>query len=86
MSEIGGYMLIKKQMSLGDFYAFYTFLGAVVYPMLDIPHLLIASRQAFACVDRLEEIGRDAGSNSSFQNINIDSSFSEYVFDIHSKE
>ncbi len=56
---IGGYMLIKQSISLGDFYAFYTFLGAIVYPMLDIPHLLIASRQAFACVDRLEELRMD---------------------------
>ena len=66
-------MLIKQQMSLGDFYAFYTFLGAVVYPMLDIPHLLVASRQAFACVDRLEELRIDSKFNSVSQNMNINS-------------
>ena len=71
--SIGGYMLIKQQMSLGDFYAFYTFLGAVVYPMLDIPHLLVASRQAFACVDRLEELRIDSKFNSVSQNMNINS-------------
>tara|TARA_Y100000589_G_scaffold332223_1_gene390497 strand:- start:4940 stop:6679 length:1740 start_codon:yes stop_codon:yes gene_type:complete len=70
---IGGYMLIKQTISLGDFYAFYTFLGAVVYPMLDIPHLLIASRQAFACVDRLEELRIEPTLSSEKKKITVQS-------------
>ena len=66
-------MLIKQSISLGDFYAFYTFLGAIVYPMLDIPHLLVASRQAFACVDRLEELRIDPTVQPANKFMSVDS-------------
>jgi ATP-binding cassette subfamily B protein len=52
----GGVMAIKGTLTLGDYYAFFTYLGIIVYPMLDIPNLFVTSRQAFVCVDRLEEI------------------------------
>jgi len=52
----GGIMAINGTLSLGDYYAFFTYLGFIVYPMLDLPNLLVTSRQAFVCVDRLEEI------------------------------
>lgn len=52
----GGLFVIQNRLSLGEYYAFFTYLGIVVYPMLDIPNLFVTSRQAFVCVDRLEEV------------------------------
>lgn len=61
----GGIMAVRGQIGIGTFYAFYTYLGMLVYPMLDIPQLLISGKRSFANIDRLEEIasakGRETG-------------------------
>jgi ATP-binding cassette subfamily B protein len=54
----GGLFVINNKLSLGEYYAFFTYLSIIVYPMLDIPNLFVTSRQAFVCVERLEEIRR----------------------------
>ena len=53
---VGGYMVVKNQISIGTFYAFYTYLSMMIYPLLDLPQLLISGKQAFVCIDRLQEI------------------------------
>jgi ABC-type multidrug transport system fused ATPase/permease subunit len=53
----GGYMVVKGEITVGTFYAFYTYLGMLIYPILDLPQLFISGRQAFVCIDRLDEIG-----------------------------
>jgi ATP-binding cassette subfamily B protein len=55
---VGGWMIIKPQpaLTLGEFYAFYVYLEILLWPMLDIPNLFVAARQAFVCIDREEEI------------------------------
>jgi len=69
----GGYMVLQNELSLGDYYAFFSYLGMVVYPMLDIPNLLVTSRQAFVCVDRLQELeGEDSEELSSSKRVKID--------------
>lgn len=55
---LGGWMVIEGRLTMGDFYAFFAYLGLIVYPMLDVPNLLVTSREAFSCVDRVEEIRR----------------------------
>lgn len=52
----GGYMVVKGEISIGTFYAFYTYLSMLIYPILDIPQLFVSGKQAFVCIDRLEEI------------------------------
>lgn len=52
----GGFLVISGELSIGGYYAFFTCLGIMIYPMLDLPNLLVISRQAFVCVDRLEEL------------------------------
>ena len=52
----GGIMVLRGSLTLGEYFAFFTYLGFIVYPMLDLPNLLVTSRQAFVCVDRLEEL------------------------------
>ncbi len=52
----GGYMVIQGDVSVGVFYAFYTYLGMLIFPILDIPQLFISGKRAFVNIDRLEEI------------------------------
>jgi len=52
----GGFMVLQQEITVGIYFAFFSYLSMIVYPMLDIPFLLVHSSQAFVCVDRLEEI------------------------------
>jgi len=52
----GGIMVIRGRIGLGDFYAFYVYLDMLLAPMMDIPNLFVASRQAFVSVEREREI------------------------------
>lgn len=52
----GGIMVINGGLSLGTYYAFFSYLGMIVYPLTDIPMLLVTLTQACVAIDRLEEI------------------------------
>ncbi|MCD4706316.1 MAG: ABC transporter ATP-binding protein/permease, partial [Candidatus Sabulitectum sp.] len=52
----GGLMVINDRIGLGDFYAFYVYLDMLLAPMMDIPNLFVASRQAFVSIDREMEV------------------------------
>ncbi|MCL2063226.1 MAG: ABC transporter ATP-binding protein/permease [Candidatus Cloacimonetes bacterium] len=52
----GGYLTVVGSISIGTFVAFYAYLSMLVYPILDLPQLFISGKQAFVCIDRLEEI------------------------------
>ncbi|MBL8967645.1 MAG: ABC transporter ATP-binding protein [Spirochaetaceae bacterium] len=52
----GGYMAVKGDISIGTFYAFYNYLGMLIYPILDIPQLFVSGKRAFVNIDRLEEM------------------------------
>jgi ATP-binding cassette subfamily B protein len=52
----GGYMAVKGTISIGTFYAFYTYLSMLIYPILDIPQLFVSGKRAFVNIDRLEEM------------------------------
>jgi len=52
----GGYMAVKGTISVGTFYMFYSYLGMMIYPLLDLPQLFVSGKQAFVNIDRLEEI------------------------------
>ena len=52
----GGLMVINDKIGIGDFYAFYVYLDMLLAPMMDIPNLFVASRQAFVSIDREREI------------------------------
>ncbi|MEZ4650439.1 MAG: ABC transporter ATP-binding protein [Candidatus Eisenbacteria bacterium] len=55
---VGGTMVVQGQLSLGTLYAFYMYLDMLIEPMVDLPNLLVTSRQAFVCMDREEELLR----------------------------
>ncbi len=52
----GGLMAVKGEISIGTFYAFYTYLMMLIYPILDIPQLFVYGKKAFVNIDRLEEM------------------------------
>jgi ATP-binding cassette subfamily B protein len=52
----GGLMVIKGQLTLGTYYAFFSYLGMIIYPLMDIPMLLVTLTQACVAIDRLEEL------------------------------
>lgn len=52
----GGIMAVKGDISIGTFYAFYTYLNMLIYPILDIPQLFVSGKRAFVNIDRLEEM------------------------------
>ncbi len=65
---VGGLRVIDGTLALGDFFAFYLYLGLLLGPMMDLPNLLVTGRQAFVCMDRLDAIdGYDrAGEGGAF--------------------
>lgn len=52
----GGLMAVRGSISIGTFYAFYTYLTMLIYPILDIPQLFVSGKRAFVNIDRLEEL------------------------------
>jgi len=58
---VGGIFVIKELITIGEFYAFYIYLQMLLHPLLDIPNLFATSKQAFVCIDRLEEIKNTPG-------------------------
>ena len=52
----GGIMVIRGDITAGTFYAFYAYLGMLALPLMDVPNLLVAGRQAFVSIDRVEEL------------------------------
>jgi ATP-binding cassette subfamily B protein len=54
----GGYMAVRGEISIGTFYAFYTYLGMLIHPILDIPQLFVSGKRAFVNIDRLEELAQ----------------------------
>ncbi|MEO0238192.1 MAG: ABC transporter ATP-binding protein, partial [candidate division WOR-3 bacterium] len=52
----GGMLVLKGEISVGTFYAFYTYLSILIYPVLDLPQLFVSGKQSFVNIDRLEEI------------------------------
>ncbi len=58
---VGGIFVMRGELTLGTLYAFYVYLDMLVHPLQDLPNLLVSGRQAFASMDRVEEIEEAAG-------------------------
>ncbi|MBP7094701.1 MAG: ABC transporter ATP-binding protein [Spirochaetia bacterium] len=52
----GGILAARGEITIGTFYAFYNYLGMLVYPILDVPQLFVSGKRAFVNIDRLEEM------------------------------
>lgn len=56
--SVGGVMVIDGQLTLGTLFALHLYLDMLVQPMMDLPNLFVAARQAFVSVEREEEVLR----------------------------
>ncbi|NCB40215.1 MAG: ABC transporter ATP-binding protein, partial [Erysipelotrichia bacterium] len=52
----GGIMVIRGSLTLGTYYAFFSYLGMIIYPLMDIPMMLVTLTQACVSIDRLEDL------------------------------
>ncbi len=53
---IGGYLMIDKQMTTGEFLSFNLFLGFLIFPIVQMSNIGSQLTEAFAGLDRTEEI------------------------------
>lgn len=53
---VGGWMILRGEMTLGTLFAFYVYLDMLTHPMMDLPHMLMTAQQAFVSIDRVEQI------------------------------
>ncbi len=56
--SVGGAMVLRHELTLGTLYALFVYLDMLVQPMMDLPNLLVTSRQAFVSIDRVAEVMR----------------------------
>ncbi len=55
---VGGLRVLDGTLSLGTLFALHLYLDMLVHPMMDLPNLFVAARQAFVSIDREEEVLR----------------------------
>lgn len=53
---IGGYLIMQKQMTMGDFLAFTLYLGFMIAPIVQMSNIGSQLTEAFVGLDRMEEI------------------------------
>lgn len=53
---VGGLRVMDGTLGLGEFFSFYLYLGLLLGPMMDLPNLFVTGRQAFVCMERLDEL------------------------------
>lgn len=54
----GGILVVNGSLTLGTYYAFFSYLGMILPLVMDIPMLLVTLSQAFVVIDRLEDLER----------------------------
>ena len=56
--SVGGLMVIDGELSLGTLFALHLYLDMLIHPMMDLPNLFVAAKQAFVSIEREEEVLR----------------------------
>jgi len=56
--SVGGFMVIDGELSLGTLFALHLYLDMLIHPMMDLPNLFVAAKQAFVSIEREEEVLR----------------------------
>lgn len=65
----GGIMVIRGTLTLGTYYAFFSYLGMIIYPLMDIPMMLVTLTQACVSIDRLEDMQE---ADRAWQDLDVD--------------
>jgi ABC-type multidrug transport system fused ATPase/permease subunit len=69
---IGGYLIIKGEMTIGDFLSFTLFLGFMIAPIIQMSNIGSQLTEAFAGLDRTEELMRmSIEDDGSVRNVKI---------------
>lgn len=55
----GGWLVMQKRISVGDFYAFFSYLSFLIFYAIDIAMFLVSGRQALVSIGRLRELEED---------------------------
>lgn len=61
----GGVLVVRGELSLGAYYAFFSYLGMILPSVMDIPMLVVTLSQSFVIIDRLEEVEGKVGTGGS---------------------
>lgn len=78
---IGGYMMIKGQLTFGDFLSFTLYLGFMVAPIVQMSNIGSQLTEAFAGLDRTEEImNMNPEDDISFRNIPLKNIKGDIIF------
>lgn len=56
--SVGGLRVLDGTLSLGTLVALHLYLDMLIHPMMDLPNLFVAARQAFVSIEREEEVLR----------------------------
>jgi ABC-type multidrug transport system fused ATPase/permease subunit len=79
---IGGYMIIRHEMTLGDFLSFTLFLGFMIAPIVQMSNIGSQLTEAFAGLDRTEEImNMEPEDDSRVRTIKIGKIKGDIIFD-----
>jgi ATP-binding cassette subfamily B protein len=79
----GGIMAVRGEITIGTFYAFYTYLSMLIYPILDIPQLFVSGKRAFVNIDRLEEMANHPEPETREQIYPVETIHSLELRDVH---
>jgi len=79
---IGGYMIINKQLTIGDFLSFTLYLGFMIAPIIQMSNIGSQLTEALAGLDRMEEImNMSPEDDGIIRNIELSVIKGEIVFD-----
>jgi subfamily B ATP-binding cassette protein MsbA len=68
---LGGSMIIEDKMTLGDFFAFTLYLGFLIAPIVQMSNIGSQITEAFAGLDRMEEVLNLSTESTDSQRLNI---------------
>jgi len=79
---IGGYMIINKQLTIGEFLSFTLYLGFMIAPIIQMSNIGSQLTEALAGLDRMEEImNMSPEDDGTVRNIELEKIDGEIVFD-----
>jgi subfamily B ATP-binding cassette protein MsbA len=79
---IGGYMIINKQLTIGEFLSFTLYLGFMIAPIIQMSNIGSQLTEALAGLDRTEEImNMSPEDDGTIRNIELEKINGEIIFD-----
>jgi subfamily B ATP-binding cassette protein MsbA len=86
MMAVGSRMIMNGRMTIGDFFAFALYMGFLITPVVQMSNIGSQMTEAFAGLDRTEELlsttkeGEETGRINSFESVKGDVEFNDVTF------